>query len=245
MGIPFNYDPFAPIYQKTRTAVKWVLDPLNALVKDLPVQSNILEIGCGTGNYIIELSGTFPDHKYSGFDISDEMLRIAKNRSNKINFEKVDAEKNFPNKGIIFDFCFAVDVIHHIVNIQNFFTETYKCLKQNCLFALVTDLEKNIRGRSLSKYFPEILKVELERYPSFDLIKSSAFNAGFSLSEIIPAEGYRGIDDDFIDKVKSKCSSSMRLITDEEHNRGVERLNKAKSSGEKWFSTYSILVFNK
>jgi hypothetical protein len=36
--------------------VKWVLDPLNAIVENLPVHSNIFETGCGTGNYIKDLS---------------------------------------------------------------------------------------------------------------------------------------------------------------------------------------------
>lgn len=245
MGKPFDYNSIASNYSKTRMAVPWVLEPLREQIKKLKINSKILEIGCGTGNYIIEVSELLKEYQYFGFDKSDEMLNIAKSRSSRIVFEKADAEGKFLYENKVFDFCFAVDVIHHIVNIQNFFNEAHRCLKLNSSFYLVTDLEENIRKRSLSKFFPEILQVELDRYPSLDSIKKSAGNSGFNLFQIIPAEGYSDINDDFIEKVKSKCSSSMRLITDEQHKRGVERLLKAKESGEKWFSTYSIHVFNK
>ncbi|MFI5144767.1 MAG: hypothetical protein ACHQJ4_04160 [Ignavibacteria bacterium] len=59
------------------------------------------------------------------------------------------------------------------------------------------------------------------------------------------AEGYRNIDDEFIERVKRKCSSSMQLITDEQHQKGLERIRIAKEKGEKWFSSYSVLKFIK
>ena len=205
----------------------------------------MLEIGCGTGNYIIDLSKLVSGNNYFGFDISDEMLNIAKSRSNVVEFKIGDAEKVFPYGSSCFNCAFAVDVIHHIVNIENFFKETARCLKPKCSFLLVTDLENNIKNRSLSKFFPEILQVELDRYPTFESLKKFSLKSGLFLDKIIKAEGYREIDDEFIEKVKRKCSSSMRLISNEAHSLGIERLIIAQKNREKWFSTYSILKFEK
>ena len=245
MGKPLDYNPIALNYSKTRSAVPWVTEPLMNAVTDFPAGSGILEIGCGTGNYIIELSNALPAYNYYGFDLSEEMLKVARSRSDKVNFIRGDAEMVFPFYGAEFNLCFAVDVIHHIVDIKNFFTETSRCLKPNGEFILVTDLEENMKKRSLSKFFPEILNVEMERYPSLELIISSAANAGFHHACTRLAEGYRDIDEEFFDSVKNKCSSSMRLITDEQHKKGLERILVAKEKGEKWFSSYSILKFIK
>jgi SAM-dependent methyltransferase len=245
MGKPFDYNPIALNYSKTRSSVQWVIEPLNNAVKDLPADSGILDIGCGTGNYIIELSNTLHGYDYYGFDISDKMLKVARSRSDSVKFLNGDAEKAFPFKDGIFYLCFAVDVIHHIVDIRNIFSEIFRCLKTKGKFILVTDLEENIKKRSLSKFFPEILNVEMERYPSLELIISSAGHAGLHHACTILAEGYRNIDDEFIESVKRKCSSSMRLITDEQHQKGLERIRIAKEKGEKWFSSYSVMNFIK
>jgi ubiquinone/menaquinone biosynthesis C-methylase UbiE len=245
MGKPFDYNPIALNYSKTREAVPWVLEPLINHISRLSPNSKILEIGCGTGNYVIGLASSVTQYKYYGFDISVEMLKIAKTRSVVVNFVSGDAENVFPFEDEHFDFCFAVDIIHHIINIENFFNETSRCLSRKGKFILVTDLEENIHARSLSKFFPEILQVELDRYPSYDSIMYEAKQAGLNLKASQLAEGFRDINDDFIDKVKSKCSSSMRLIPDEAQKRGVERLLIAKIAGEKWFSSYTILIFEK
>lgn len=245
MGKPFDYDPIALNYSKTRFTVSWVTEPLVTELKKLPIGSNILEIGCGTGNYVIELFNILSVHNYYGFDLSEEMLKAARSRSGKVNFLKGDAEKAFPFNDDFFILCFAVDVIHHIVDLQNFFNEIYRCLKPKGEFILVTDLEENMKKRSLSKFFPEILKVEMDRYPAADLILKSAKHAGLAHIRTELAEGFQKIDDEFIKRVKSKCSSSMRLITDEQHRKGLERITEAKAKGGKWLSSYSILIFKK
>jgi ubiquinone/menaquinone biosynthesis C-methylase UbiE len=45
---------------------------------ELPQQSNVLDIGCGTGRLLERLASQFPDLRGTGLDLSDEMLRLAR-----------------------------------------------------------------------------------------------------------------------------------------------------------------------
>lgn len=245
MGKPLDYNPIALNYSKTRFAVPWVIEPLVGYTAIMGSGSAILEIGCGTGNYIIELSGRIHHNRYFGFDVSEEMLKVASSRSKEVKFIKGDAEHSFPFSDSGIEMCFAVDVIHHIVNLQNFFNEIFRCLKPDGGFILVTDLEENMKKRSLSKFFPEILQVELNRYPSYEQIIECSKNSGMQIQKIVNAEGYHDINEEFLIRVRSKCSSSMRLIPDDAHKRGIDMLLEAKKRGEKWFSSYTVIIFKK
>lgn len=56
---------------------------------------NILDIGCGTGNYTKLLSDKFLEAKIKAVDISDEMIKIARKKleGRKIEFSVADAEE--------------------------------------------------------------------------------------------------------------------------------------------------------
>ena len=245
MGKPLDYNGFAKTYAETREAVSWVIEPLFREFKKLNQPSVIVEIGCGTANYLIEISGRLPFNIYKGFDLSEEMLKIAKSRSNKIEFRQANADLGFPYPDESCNAAFAVDVIHHIVKYEVFFKECRRILKPNGILIIVTDSEENIRNRSVNKFFPEKLDVEMDRYPPIDELNSYAKDFGLDLVSEELAEGYMDINDEMISKIEKKNSSSSRLISEEAFQRGLKRVKQAKLNGEKWFSTYTILIYKK
>src|SRR6185295_685870 len=93
---PTDYDQYAPTYAWARSAVPWIVDPLGRLTDTLPPGATVLEIGCGTGNYIHALAARRPDLTYFGFDLSEPMLREARRRPSPVRFLSGDAAKAFP-----------------------------------------------------------------------------------------------------------------------------------------------------
>src|SRR5256885_16492328 len=67
---PTDYDEFAPTYAWTRSAVPWVVAPLAQLLTALAPRTVVLDVGCGTGNYLRALAEWRPDLPHAGFDIS-------------------------------------------------------------------------------------------------------------------------------------------------------------------------------
>jgi ubiquinone/menaquinone biosynthesis C-methylase UbiE len=71
--------------------------------------SKVLEVGCGTGNYIVALE-SLVGYSCWGIDQSEQMLFKARERSGKISFQLGKAERlDFPQD--FFDLVFSVDVI--------------------------------------------------------------------------------------------------------------------------------------
>jgi len=243
MGRSMNYDGFAQDYAVNRWAVPWILAPLNGEISTVPGGSTVLEIGCGTGNYIVALSQVLPDYRYHGFDMSSEMLSIARSRSSGIEFSFGDAEQRFPYPESFCRIAFAVDVLHHIEKLDVFFLESARVLDSGGKLLVVTDSEDNIRSRSLTRYFPEILSIELDRYPALEELHAAADRASLRCIGTEPAEGEILMDEGFIAKLESRCSSAMRIISSEAHRRGIHRVRAAGNSGEKWFSCYTVVKY--
>src|SRR2546425_708522 len=113
------------------------------------------------------MAGERSDLVYLGFDISRPMLREAAARPSRARFMAGDASRAFPCGDRVCGLVFAVDVIHHIEGgrLATFFSEAVRVLMPGGRLVLVTDSEDTLRQRSLTKFFPEILAIELQRYP--------------------------------------------------------------------------------
>lgn len=245
MGKPYNYDDIAENYALTRSAVGFIVESLTKHISILPSGSIILEAGCGTGDHIIELSGKFPANLYKGFDLSPKMLDVARSRSRIVEFLQGNAEVSFPYQNNICDLTFFVNVIHHIVDLNACLNETFRVLRPGGFILIYTDSEDTIRKRSLTKFFPEVMQVELNRYPKIEELNRSAKDAGLILIEEENLEGCMELNDENINKFERKCSSSLRLIPDERHKEGMQRLREAGLRGEKYFSYYVKLAYVK
>jgi ubiquinone/menaquinone biosynthesis C-methylase UbiE len=245
MGKPMDYDYFAGIYSQTRVAMNWVTDPLENEIKKFSERSTVLEIGCGTGNYVIALSKRLPNYTYKGIDLSVEMLKVAKSRSDSIEFMQGNADNRFPYPDNDTEIAFLVDVIHHITDYTTFFNECFRVLKPGGLLIIVTDSDETMKKRSSVKYFPEQLEIELSRYPKVEDLHRYAKNSGMKFVGSQTVEGYLKIDDELISKLEKRFTSSLQLLSEEAHRIGMKRVKEAKSRSEKWLSNYVILKYKK
>ena len=245
MGEPMDYDTYAEHYAYAREAAPWVVAPLSRAVRKLPLGAAVVEIGCGTGNYVLALAEAFPAYTYHGFDLSDGMLRVARARSARVAWTEGDADVRFPYPDGGCEMAFAVDVVHHITALDVFFREAARILTPGGVLVVVTDSEEDIRARSLTHYFPEILPVELRRYPAIETLHRQAANAGFQLRHVVPAIGTRPLDTRFLGQLEAKCSSAMRLISPEAQRQGMERVRLGSARGEPWHSCYTVITYGK
>jgi len=240
-----DYDSYAPLYAQTRSAVPWILAPLARAVRAAPPGATIVEIGCGTGNYVSALAAFEPDRVYKGFDLSAEMLRVARGHSAAVEWSAGDADRAFPFAAASAALAFAVDVVHHLHHLETFFAEAARILFPGGHLLVVTDSEENMRRRSLTRFFPEILPIELARYPKLEMLRHAAAAAGLAFQSEELAAGEIPLDDAFIANVAAKCSSAMRLIPPAAHERGMARVRAAAARGETWYSCYTVLAWRR
>jgi SAM-dependent methyltransferase len=185
--------------------------------------SRVLEVGCGTGNYILALQAQTGCMAW-GIDPSAEMLEKACARLGEVNFLTGKAEKlEFSARS--FDLVFSVDVIHHVNNRAAFFSEAYRVLSKERRVCTVTDSENIIRRREpITVYFPETVAVELERYPRIRTLKDMMVETGFvQVNEIEVDFAYELLT---IQAFRDKAYSSLYLIPVEAFERGIQHMEE-------------------
>ncbi len=198
------------------------------LVSVLGPRSRVLEVGCGTGNYVAAISDAV-GCACSGVDPSTEMLGKLLERGCRVRAVEAPAEDlRFPDGA--FDLVFSVDVIHHVTDRGAAFREAFRVLEEGGLLCTVTDSEWIIRHREpLALYFPETIGVELARYPNTRTLRAEIAAAGFGcLKEETAAHTYYLTD---AAAYREKTYSSLHYLSDEAFQRGLARLEADLHNG--------------
>lgn len=99
------------------------------LIKELDIEDGncVLDVGCGTGNILAYIGKKNEINGY-GLDISENMIKIAKQKNNKYNFIVGDSSK-LPYDDESMDVVIACMAYHHFPNQEKFRQEALRVLK--------------------------------------------------------------------------------------------------------------------
>ncbi|MHA2429921.1 MAG: class I SAM-dependent methyltransferase [Promethearchaeota archaeon] len=126
-------------------------------LKKYTLNGLLVDVGCGSGNLIVEIAQKYNSIDLIGIDISDEILELAKQRAIKnelnerIKFEIGNVE-NLPFLDNSIDFIISSLSLHHWANSKIAFKELVRALKGDGLL-LIFDFRRNSR-----KFFYGLLK---------------------------------------------------------------------------------------
>jgi len=217
-----DYDELASDYAQHRQVHPEVIKHLVS-TGNLGRDTKVLEVGCGTGNYILALERLL-DCQCWGIDPSKGMLAQAGLRSGGVHFQVNRAEDmGFPPG--LFDLVFSVDVIHHVEDRPAYFQEAYRVLADGGKVCTVTDSEWIIRQRQpLAVYFPETIESELDRYPRIPELRDLMEQTGFDgVSEELVEFPYQLRD---IRAYRDKAYSALHMIPEDAFQRGIDRMQR-------------------
>ena len=167
-------------YARFRNASKEVLE---ALLQGGGVESHsrVLEVGCGTGDYIIRIEKETGCPCW-GIDTSEPMLAHARARSDSVRFTAGSAARlKFPDGA--FDLVFTVNVIHYIDRPQDYFSEAYRVLARGGrVCAFTAPINSKVKRRNpdlLTRYFGGLDGVNRPRIPTIEDLAACIRGAGF------------------------------------------------------------------
>ena len=236
MTTAINYNQLATEYVRHRRVHPEVL---RCLMGGLRPASKVLDVGCGTGNYLVAIRERIGCPCW-GIDPSTEMLAQAAARAEHVQLSCGNGEAlDYPTEH--FDLVFSVDVIHHVSDRGRFFQEACRVLRLGGRVCTVTDSESIIHHRQpLSVYFPETVAVDLARYPRIHDVQANMQDAGFVNIEELTVEFAYELSD--IGPFRAKAYSCLRLIPEGAFQRGIARMEQDMLAGPiACVSRYSVV----
>lgn len=226
----YDYNQIASVYDLVRTADHGAVVEM-AQQCQLSTESAVLEIGCGTANYLTQVQASYGSEIW-GLDASAGMLQKAKAKCPEGHFLEGDATllEGVPENH--FDLVYMVDVIHHIKDINSLFHAVRRVLKPGGKVFVFSDHYAHIRNRLTTRYFPETLSAELSRYQDYPELRDALQKNHYQ--SITEGQVLLGTDPDFGPKLleiaKVKGYSMFGLITEDALAHGIALLESDISS---------------
>jgi SAM-dependent methyltransferase len=233
-----DYDSLAPEYGAHRAADPVVVAALCRGAR-LDRASRVLEVGCGTGNYIA------PVHEQTGaecvgVDPSREMLAVARARSSGVEFLSGIAEA-LPVPAGSFDLVFSIDVLHHVGDVRSAVVESARALRSGGRLCIGTEDKEMFVHRIHGRYFPETVEVERARYPRVEMLRAAMADAGLGdVSDELLVLQRRVVD---IAPYRDRAFSSLHLIPDDAFERGLERMRRDLERGPIEAEAHRLLLW--
>ncbi|MFX1258305.1 MAG: class I SAM-dependent methyltransferase [Promethearchaeota archaeon] len=226
-----KYDKFSQIYDLSRGINP---ETVRALVKLTCIDSNslLLDMGCGTGNYTAALK---PFGKYViGLDLSLGMIEKAIDKFSNLKYINGNVI-DLPFRSELFDGLYAIQVIHHIKDKFVFLKETYRILRKNGIIAIHTCSHDQINTYWYTYYFPEGLKIELNRFLDFKELTLLLKKVGFSNIGVkvcyYDSVILNQAPEKYLDKKYRNGDSMFALLTEDQIETGCKKLRKDIKSG--------------
>jgi cyclopropane fatty-acyl-phospholipid synthase-like methyltransferase len=228
MNYNIDYDNISENYSIYRSASSTVVNHILEKIKSKNIKK-ILEIGCGTADYLYALTQKLKCDSY-GFDDSENMISEANVKNPGLNLDINDLHNVFDYEENFFDLVYSIDVIHYVKDLNHYFKEIKRVLSKDGILVTITDSEEDLENRTITKYFPESLEIERRRYPGVNEIIENMKSNDFDGIEITHTEREYKMSEGTFQKFKNKAFSAIRLISEVSFKKGIKKMEEDMKS---------------
>jgi ubiquinone/menaquinone biosynthesis C-methylase UbiE len=209
---------------------------------------DVLDVGCGTGYWLTRLASA--DRRVVGLDASAAMLHQIPRRER---FELVHARAEaLPLEAGKFDRVFCLNSLHHFADKRAFIGEARRVLRGGGGFMTVgLDPHTGLDKWWVYDYFEHSLERDKQRYPSTNDICDVLAEYGFVNCRTELVQCFSRLDSARRSMERGDLArtvtSQLALLTDEEYDRGLERIREgildAEESGQELVLTVDLRLF--
>jgi ubiquinone/menaquinone biosynthesis C-methylase UbiE len=203
----------------------------------------VLDIACGTGNYLQSQVTEYGSSrvKWTGIDQSEAMLEIAQKKVPDAKFLCFAAEEiNLPAGS--FDYIRNEYSFHHFTDKKAFLENVFRLLKDDSLFIMVNICRDYIRNSWVYHYFPSAREADENKFISTDAIWLMMADAGLK-PEIRITTTVAPLDYPArIAEAENRDMSQLQHISEDEYRQGLARMREDRSAGHVYIADYAELV---
>jgi SAM-dependent methyltransferase len=230
-----NYDSVAATYDRRylENDYSGVERALTAFVGS-NVTGRVLEVGCGTGHWLQLLGES--GIRVAGVDASGNMLSHARARARGATLAHGRAE-HLPWRSQTFERVFCINAFHHFEDKVGVLAEARRVLVPGGQVMTVgLDPHTGTDRWYIYEYFEPVLAIDKGRYPSTNQIREWMLALQFSSVRTSEAQhlpvrlsARSAIEQG---RLRKGATSQLAVLTDDDYQRGVERIRSALESAE-------------
>lgn len=251
---PINMAAFAGDYDAKRG-----MDPedferlLSLIIGYARVDGPVLEVGCGTGFYLLPLAERLPGVGCCGIEPADAMLVQARDKVRDRGLRncllaKADGH-SLPFADSTFDFVLMSQVLHFLGDRPRAVGEANRVCTPRARLLVITTSHPQLRAQVDLAFFPGVTAGDIARIPTIAEIRRLFEAEGFDLYATVEHAGtFRAASAEaLVRRVARKIWSSYFLLSEEEFARGLtvfrKRLEQAFGRGEIAYLVPQTLMF--
>jgi len=193
----------------------------------------ILDLGCGTGDFLRKYVTLEEPSEMVGYDMSEEGIKIANNdpitkekniRFNKNNFDDIiyELDNNLCMEKGYYDVIISIGVIEHLDNPNDLFLIAKKLLKPDGLFILECPNFLNLRGL-IWKTLEIFVGAEMSKTDKFMMLPDKMFSLmninDFKCEHILTFDQDRGMKERMIEDYKERLKLALEGKVDNLNNK--------------------------
>jgi len=138
----------------------------------------LLDVGCGTGILLNILAELNMDLRLYGIDISEQMIKVARNKNTNIKFCQ-SSSGYIPFQENMFDYVTCATSFHHYQSSNNALTEMYRVLKKNGTLIVLDPSTSGIIRKIMCNILKSIFDEQEVNFYTKSKLKEMFEKAGF------------------------------------------------------------------
>ena len=162
-----DYSVIAKVYDKNPIRLQYDPEPqIGQLLSSTTEPISILDVACGTGNFLLAQTEYFPDNriKWHGCDLSPDMLSVAKAKLTKaIELTTADAS-DLPYRDEQFNFVSCNFAFHHFQDKVRCISQFHRILKPGGIFQMKNICPEAMPLSWVYHYFKGTRKMDSKRF---------------------------------------------------------------------------------
>jgi ubiquinone/menaquinone biosynthesis C-methylase UbiE len=218
------YDAIAPVYDKN--PIRHAVAPDDHVALLAARGGRVLDLACGTGNFLVAQRERFPESKIElfGLDASDAMLDVARGKALGVELRLGRAEQ-LPWRDAFFDYVVCRFAFHHFDDKPRALAEMARVLAPTGRIRLENIAPERSTSWILYEYFPEAIEIDRARFWSVDRIAGELATLGFSArtTDVATPTTTRAA---FLVEARNRDNSELQLIGDAAWREGLARLER-------------------